>query len=60
MPELRFRLSLKVTALLRLVLVIATVATSTVLLKVVPPEFVIVMVPISVPMAPPIVTAPVV
>ena len=59
-PEVRFRLPLKVTALFRLVLVMATVAASTVLLKVVPPELVIVIVPTSVPTAPLIVTAPVV
>ena len=41
-------------------MVSVTVVALTVLLKVVPPEFVIVMVPMSVPMAPLIVTAPVV
>ena len=42
------------------VLVNATVAASTVLLNVVPPEFVMVIVPMSVPIAPEAVTAPVV
>ena len=42
------------------VLVKVTVVASTVLLKVVPPELVMVSVPISVPMAPLTVTAPVV
>ena len=50
---------LKLTVLPTVVLVIATVAALTVLLKVVPPEFVIVIVPMSVPTAP-TVTAPVV
>ena len=54
------RLPLKLTALPTLVLVIVTVAASTVLLKVVPPELVMVIVPISVPTVPLTVTAPVV
>lgn len=60
MPVVKVRLPVKVTALFAVVLVIATVAASTVLLKVVPPELVIVMVPIRVPTAPLTVTAPLV
>ena len=60
MPVVAVRLPLKVTALLAVVLVMATVAASTVPLKVVPPELVMVMVPIRVPTAPLTVTAPVV
>ena len=60
MPVPKVRLPLKATVLFALVLVMATVAASTVLLKVVPPELVMVMVPISVPTAPLTVTAPVV
>lgn len=59
-PVVAVRLPLKVTVLLAVVLVMATVAALTVLLKVVPPELVIVMVPTFVPTAPLTVTAPVV
>jgi len=58
MPLVNVKLSAKVTALPAVVLVIATVTADTVLLKVVPPELVTVMVPMSVPIAPRILTAP--
>ena len=60
MPVVNVRLSLKVTVFVAVVLVIETVAAFTVLLNVVPPEFVIVKVPMSVPIAPETVTAPIV
>ena len=59
-PVVKLKSPLKVTALLTVVLVIATVATLTAPLNVAPPELVIVKVPISVPIAPEAVTAPVV
>ena len=54
------RLLLKVTVLPTVEALIMRLAASTVLLKVVPPELVMVIVPISVPTAPLTVTAPVV
>ena len=51
MPVVNVRLPLKVTVFVAVVLVIATVAAFTVLPNVVPPEFVIVKVPMSVPIA---------
>ena len=58
MPVANVRLPLKVTEFVAVVLVIPTVAASTVLLNVVPPEFVMVIVPMSVPIAPNTVTCP--
>ena len=52
------RFPLKVTALLAVVVVIASVAASTVPLKVVPPELLIVIVPMSVPTLPSTRTVP--
>ncbi len=60
MPVVRVKLPPKVTVLLAVVLVITSDATLTAPLKVVPPELVIVTVPISVPMVLETVTAPVV
>lgn len=60
MPVVRVKLPLKVTVLLAVVLVMVSDATLMAPLKVVPPELVIVTVPISVPMVLETVTAPVV
>ena len=59
-PVVRVRLSLKVIVFVAVVLVIASEAASTVPVKVVPPELVMVSVPISVPIVLETVTAPVV
>ena len=59
-PVVKLKSPLKVTALFSVVLVIATVAALTAPVNVVPPELVIVKVPMSVPIAPEAVTAPVV
>ena len=59
-PDVTVRLPLKLILVVLVVSAKATVAALTVLLKVMPPELVMVRVPISVPIAPPTVTAPVV